>query len=76
MSLGLDIARRKAALPLTIKNLLQKPPLDSFISASGWVKSIRKQKRVAFAEINDGSSEDNLQIVLDPREAAKYCRYL
>lgn len=30
---------------------------------NGWVKSIRKQKRVAFAVITDGSCERSVQAV-------------
>ena len=42
------------------------------VSVNGWVKSIRKQKRVAFAAVNDGSCINSLQAVLKPEDAAKY----
>ncbi len=41
------------------------------VSATGWVRSVRKQKRVAFAAISDGSTVDSLQAVMSPEDAAK-----
>ncbi|KAI5284433.1 asparaginyl-tRNA synthetase, partial [Ascosphaera aggregata] len=34
---------------------------DKEVSLSGYIKSIRKQKKIAFAEINDGSSTESIQ---------------
>jgi asparaginyl-tRNA synthetase len=42
------------------------------VTITGFVKSLRRQKRVAFAAISDGSSPDGLQAVLEP-EVAKAC---
>ncbi|KAF2433701.1 asparaginyl-tRNA synthetase [Tothia fuscella] len=39
------------------------------LTVNGFVRSIRKQKRVAFAAITDGSSVDVLQAVLTPEQA-------
>lgn len=62
------LARRcfsSATLPPTIRQLLASPPPPSAasIQINGWVKSIRKQKKVAFAVISDGSSDSGLQAV-------------
>lgn len=42
------------------------------VTVHGWVRSIRKQKRVAFAAVSDGSTVDSLQAVLKPEDAAEY----
>ncbi|KIJ12198.1 hypothetical protein PAXINDRAFT_118299 [Paxillus involutus ATCC 200175] len=52
-------------LPQTIRQILssgQQPP--SKIHVHGWVKSVRRQKNVTFAVINDGSCVSGLQAVL------------
>ena len=38
------------------------------IEVRGWIRSIRKQKRVVFAAIGDGSTIDSLQAVLRPED--------
>ncbi|KAF8609748.1 asparaginyl-tRNA synthetase [Ceratobasidium sp. AG-I] len=53
-------------LPPTVRQLLASPPSsDSSITVTGFVKSVRKQKHVAFANISDGSSPHSLQAVLE-----------
>ncbi|GAA99477.1 uncharacterized protein L969DRAFT_73493 [Mixia osmundae IAM 14324] len=52
-----------------IKRLLDSPQSSATVTA--WVRSVRKQKRVAFAELNDGSSSTNLQAVLTPEHAVQ-----
>lgn len=42
------------------------------VTVTGFVRSIRKQKRVAFAAIADGSSYEPLQAVLRPDQAKEY----
>ncbi|KAM0787571.1 hypothetical protein ACM66B_003641 [Microbotryomycetes sp. NB124-2] len=37
----------------------------------GWVKSCRKQKRVAFAVVDDGSTSERIQCVLEPQLAER-----
>jgi asparaginyl-tRNA synthetase len=41
------------------------------VQVNGHVRSVRKQKRVAFAEITDGSTVQSLQAILKPEQAAK-----
>ncbi|CCL99001.1 uncharacterized protein FIBRA_01009 [Fibroporia radiculosa] len=56
-------------LPPTIRQLLSpsNAELCSPVRVNGWVKSVRRQKNVAFAVISDGSSERGLQAVFtDP----------
>ena len=36
------------------------------VTASGWVRTLRKQKKISFIELNDGSSVKNLQIIAPP----------
>ncbi|KAF2864643.1 hypothetical protein BDV95DRAFT_555765 [Massariosphaeria phaeospora] len=39
------------------------------LTLNGWVHTVRKQKRVAFAAIGDGSSMRTVQLVLSPEQA-------
>jgi hypothetical protein len=61
-------------LPPTIRQLLSTPNLSqSEVSVHGWVKSVRHQKRLAFAVITDGSSQKGIQAVFtDPLQAKGY----
>lgn len=45
---------------------------DQEIKINGFVRSVRKQKRFAFAEITDGSTTEPLQAFLKPAQAAGY----
>ncbi|KAJ7281497.1 asparaginyl-tRNA synthetase [Mycena rebaudengoi] len=49
-------------LPPTIRQVLARN-LGPEITVTGWIKSIRKQKRVAFGVLTDGSSTAGLQAV-------------
>lgn len=61
-------------LPPTIRQLLSPETVHDSASVivTGFVKSVRRQKRVAFAAVNDGSSPDGLQAVFDPETARTY----
>lgn len=41
------------------------------ITLKGFVRSVRKQKRFAFAEISDGSTVKSLQAILTPEQASE-----
>ena len=57
-------------LPPTIFQLLaQEHDPQTVLSVTGHIKSVRKQKRVAFAAVNDGSCPEGLQAVLNPDDA-------
>lgn len=45
------------------------------ITVTGFIRSVRKQKRVGFAAIGDGSSIEALQTVLTPQQAEKYAQW-
>lgn len=45
--------------------------IEQDVRVSGWVRSVRKQKQVAFAHIGDGTTARPLQAVLKPEQAAK-----
>lgn len=45
---------------------------DGLVVVNGFVRSIRKQKRVAFAAIGDGTTLEPLQAVLKPEQATGY----
>jgi len=47
----------------------QSPPSGSKVKVAGLVRSIRKQKRVAFAHISDGSTFQPVQAILSPDNA-------
>ena len=47
---------------MSIKHLLQSPPIGTNITVKGWVRAFRSNRFVA---INDGSTLTNLQCVVD-----------
>lgn len=42
------------------------------MTLNGFVRTVRKQKRVAFAAIGDGTSVEAVQTVLTPEQAKEY----
>lgn len=48
-----------------IKDLLQSTDVDRDINAKGWVRTKRGNKQIAFVALNDGSTINNIQIVID-----------
>ena len=71
--------RRCAAtskLPLTIRQLLSSPQTagqETRVQVNGWIKSVRRQKNVIFAVVNDGSCASGLQAVLKPAATPEKC---
>jgi asparaginyl-tRNA synthetase len=57
-------------LPPTIRQLLSTN-ISSTVEVNGWVKSVRRQKRISFAVINDGSSSSGIQAVFNDPVLAK-----
>ncbi|MCM1521094.1 MAG: asparagine--tRNA ligase [Muribaculaceae bacterium] len=50
----------------TVKDLLSTPVLvGTEVEAKGWVRTRRGNKHVQFIQLNDGSSINNIQVVLD-----------
>jgi|NOAtaT_6_FD_contig_71_1788431_length_2016_multi_3_in_0_out_0_2 asparaginyl-tRNA synthetase len=50
--------------PRRVKIIDVKQPCDELIFIKGWVKTVRKQKTLAFVEVNDGSTLSGIQCVL------------
>ena len=48
-----------------IRELLKSPEIGQKVKVSGWVRTKRGSKNVAFIAINDGSTINNLQAVAD-----------
>jgi asparaginyl-tRNA synthetase len=48
-----------------IKHIFSNPVIDFEHAIYGWVKTRRSGKKVSFVEINDGSTPQNLQVVID-----------
>jgi asparaginyl-tRNA synthetase len=47
--------------------LARDAPIEN-AEVHGWVRSVRKQKKIAFAALGDGSTLDSLQAVLKPEQ--------
>ncbi len=52
-----------------IKTLLQQDSYGSEVMVQGWVRTKRGSKNVAFIALNDGSTINNIQIVVDVNDA-------
>lgn len=50
---------------VSIKELYANPPIDQEVKVGGWIKSLRKSKAFSFIVINDGSTQNDLQIIAD-----------
>jgi len=48
-----------------IKELLSDPHLGSDVLVNGWVRTKRGNKNIVFIALNDGSTINNVQIVID-----------
>lgn len=48
-----------------IQEILSQPKIDESVTVKGWVRTKRESKNVAFVALNDGSTLNNIQIVID-----------
>ncbi len=48
-----------------IKSLLQSTEFDSDVTIQGWVRTKRSSKSISFIAVNDGSTLDNIQAIVD-----------
>lgn len=48
-----------------IKKVFEVRPVDQTITVRGWVKSLRQSKKFSFMVLNDGSTQKDLQIIID-----------
>jgi len=52
---------------MTVKELLKSSVVRKDIVVKGWIKTKRDSKAFSFAELNDGSVRENLQIIFEPK---------
>jgi asparaginyl-tRNA synthetase len=50
---------------LLIKKVYENKPVDQTIIVKGWVKSFRQSKKFSFLVLNDGTTQKDLQIIVD-----------
>jgi hypothetical protein len=74
--------RHNPSLPRTIRQVVEAVSKhehsavnDTAISVNGWIKSVRRQKNVAFAQLSDGTDLDGrgLQVVFEDPTLADRC---
>lgn len=53
---------------MTVKELLKGSAVRTDIVVKGWIKTRRDSKTFSFAELNDGSSRENLQIIFEAKD--------
>jgi asparaginyl-tRNA synthetase len=56
---------------LLLKEIFKETIIDTETTVKGWVRSVRKSKKFCFMVLNDGSCQNNLQIIIDA-ELANY----
>ncbi|ORX61550.1 asparaginyl-tRNA synthetase [Hesseltinella vesiculosa] len=55
----------------TIRGLLNDKPAADPVTIRGWIRSVRQQKQLSFANINDGSNLKGIQAILTGSDASK-----
>ena len=50
---------------LLIKKVYETKPIDQSVIVRGWIKSLRQSKKFSFMVLNDGSTQKDLQIIVD-----------
>lgn len=55
----------------TLKEVIAKRELNQEVKVNGWIKTVRAMKSHLFADINDGSTCENLQLVCDKTDKDK-----
>ena len=48
-----------------ISDLLKSKNIGALVNVKGWVRTRRNSKQVAFVALNDGSTINNVQVVID-----------
>lgn len=60
-------ARPITGLPATLDSIVGAAAPGTEVEVTGWIRQVRRQKRIAFAKISDGTSSAQLQMVFgDP----------
>lgn len=63
--------------PAPLSSSSQKPPADGDqVMVNGFVRTVRKQKRIAFTAIGDGSTLQTVQAVMPPHLAEGFVKQL
>jgi len=52
-----------------MKSIINNTRIGERVQVQGWVKSVRSQKNVGFAEINDGTLLKGLQAIITPEQS-------
>jgi asparaginyl-tRNA synthetase len=50
---------------LLIKKVYELKPIDQTVIVKGWIKSLRQSKKFSFMVVNDGTTQKDLQIIVD-----------
>ncbi len=56
--------------PVRIKNILSDGNVGQTVTVCGWIRTKRESKGVAFIALNDGSTQDTLQLVVSAESPA------
>ncbi|RUS33894.1 asparaginyl-tRNA synthetase [Jimgerdemannia flammicorona] len=64
-------ASRQILPSQTITHVLKHAPLNSPVTIHGWVRTVRVQKEVCFAHVNDGSNVTGIQVILNEEQAKR-----
>lgn len=63
MTTTTDASSATTVVPL-VKAADASEPTDHAVVVKGWVRTVRKQKTLAFVEVNDGTNLSGIQCVL------------
>ncbi|KAJ2449199.1 asparaginyl-tRNA synthetase [Coemansia sp. RSA 2336] len=61
---------KSCGLPPTLRSVISSGVSGSEVQVTGWVRSVRLQKRIAFAEVADGSTARGIQVIMDDPQMA------
>lgn len=50
---------------LLVKKVYEQKPIDQTVIVKGWIKSLRQSKKFSFMVLNDGTTQKDLQIIVD-----------
>ena len=56
---------------MSVKELLQSEDCGKEVEVKGWVRTKRGNKQVNFIALNDGSTINNIQVVVDMEKVAE-----
>lgn len=66
-----QICRRYSSKATTLKDVIANQKLNHPVTVQGWIKTNRVMKDLVFADVNDGSTGENLQLVCNKRDKPK-----